>query len=151
MFIITCIQHVGGSPKEEVYLKKKNNWKVRQFLFGKLFRQTTSNRWFEKWDNLSKENYLDKKTQTYEVKNETISFQKIIETKKVKQMNWKVRQFLFRKLFRQTTSNRWVPRGCDALDKRLANDFVRGEIDLGWFAHFKVNLASFLLRKHVLC
>ena len=66
LFDITCIQHVEGSPKEEVYLKK-NDRKVRQFLFGKLFRQTTS--------------------------------------------------------------NRWVPRGCAALDKRLANDFVRGEID----------------------
>ena len=50
-------------------------------------------------------------------------------------MSWKVRQFLFRKSFRQTTSNRWVPRGCAALDKRLRNDFVRGEIDLGWFVY----------------
>ena len=87
LFDITCIQHVGGSPKEEVYIyKKKNDWKVRQHLFGKLFRQTPSNRWVEKWDKFFSENHLDKQPQTYELKSETTSFQQIISTNNLKHM-----------------------------------------------------------------
>ena len=125
----------GHLKRKYIYLKK-NDWKVRQYLFGKLFRQTISSRWVEKWHNFFSENHLDNQPQTDELKSETIFFsRKIIETNNLKQMSWKVRQFLFRKSFRQTTSNRWVPRGCAALDKRLRNDFVRGEIDLGWFVY----------------
>ena len=105
------------------------SWNVTQFLFRKSFRQSTSNRWVEKWDNL---------------------FRKIIETNNLKQMSWKVRQFLFRKSFRQTTSNRWVPRGCAALDKRLRNDFVRGEIDLGWFVYVSTR-HHFFFKENIHC
>ena len=51
LFIITCIQHVEGSPKEEVYLKKKM---------------------IEKWDNFFSENYLDKQPQTDEFQEDVL-------------------------------------------------------------------------------
>ena len=100
----------GHLKRKYIYLKK-NDWKVRQYLFGKLFRQTISSWWVEKWHNFFSENHLDNQPQTGELKSETI---------------------FFGKLLRQTISNRWVDRwdnlfSENRLDKQPRTDEFQGD------------------------